>query len=109
MSELHICGSTPGGKLWHTIRFSDHWQPFFDVKSAESNDPGTFASVGCAAEGFVEDGQLHVCGVTGDGGLWHTIRFQDPPGWQPSFGNVKGQESNDPGTFASVGCAYVSR
>jgi hypothetical protein len=107
LSELHICGSTPVGKLWHTIRFSDHWQPFGDVKAVESNDPGAFVSVGCAAAGFVEDGQLHVCGVTSDGGLWHTIRFQNSTSWQPSFGNVKGVESNDPGAFVSVGCGSI--
>jgi hypothetical protein len=90
--------------MWHTIRHADAtWQPFFgDVKGQESNDPGHFSAVGCAGV----NGELHVVGVTHDGGMWHTIRHADAT-WQPFFGDVKGQESNDPGHFSAVGCAGV--
>jgi hypothetical protein len=90
--------------MWHTIRLNDSsWQPFFgDVKGVESNDPGHFSAVSCAAVG----GQLHVVGLTDVGGMWHTIRHADGS-WQPSFGDVKGVESNDPGHFSAIGCAGV--
>jgi hypothetical protein len=51
-------------------------------------------------------GQLHVVGLTDDGGMWHTIRRADGS-WQSSFGDVKAVESNDPGHFSAVGCAGV--
>ena len=47
---------------------------------------------------------LHITGVTSDGKLWHTIRFADGS-WQPSFGDVKAQESNDPGSLYCCWCS----
>jgi hypothetical protein len=52
------------------------------------------------------NGELQVVGVTHEGGVWHTIRHAAGT-WQPFFGDVKGQESNDPGHFSAVGCAGV--
>ncbi len=47
----------------------------------------------------------HVTGVNSDGELWHTIRFASGS-WQPFFGDVKAQESNDPGLFyEDIACA----
>jgi hypothetical protein len=102
--QLHVVGLTDDGRMWHTIRLNDSsWQPFFgDVKGVESNDPGHFSAVSCAAVG----GQLHVVGLTDVGGMWHTIRHADGS-WQPSFGDVKSVESNDPGHFSAIGCAGV--
>ncbi len=103
--DLHLVGLTDTGGMWHTIRHDDQsWQPFFgDVKSVESNDPGYFRAVACA--GVNDD--LHVVALTDTGGMWHTIRHRDGS-WQPSFGDVKSVESNDPGHFSAVGCAGVS-
>jgi hypothetical protein len=101
--DLHVVVLTDIGGMWHTIRHSSSWQPFFgDVKSVESNDPGHFSAVSC---GNV-DGELHVAAVTNVGGMWHTIRHPDGS-WQPSFGDVKSVEKNDPGYFTLVGCAGV--
>ena len=103
--ELHLVGLTADGRMWHTIRRADgSWQPFFgDVKGQESNDPGFFSAVGCAGVG----GDLHVVSLTDDGWMWHTIRRANGK-WQPFFGDVKGQESNDPGFFSSVSCGSVN-
>lgn len=42
-----------------------------------------------------------MCAVTGNGGLWHTIRQADGS-WFP-FGDVK-KQAGDPGGFVDVGC-----
>jgi hypothetical protein len=98
-----VISLTGDGKLWHTIRFANgSWQSGFgDVKAQESNDPGPFTAVGCAGVG----GDLHMISLTGDGKLWHTIRFANGS-WQSFFGDVKAQESNDPGPFTDhISCA----
>jgi tyrosinase-like protein len=107
--ELQVVGLTDGGGMWHTIRHVDSWQPSFgDVKGVESNDPGHFSAVACAAVGGSTSGgdELHLIALTDAGGMWHTIRRADGS-WQPSFGDVKGVESNDPGFFSAVGCAGI--
>ena len=100
--RLQLVASTSVGGVWHTIRHADgSWVPSFgDVKGQEANDPGYFAAVGCAGVGD----ELHVVGLTDVGGMWHTIRHADGS-WQPSFGDVKAQEANDPGHFSVVACA----
>jgi hypothetical protein len=98
--ELHVCGVSDDGKLWHTLRSSQNsWLPFEDVQATASNAPDAFASVSITGG----DGDLHVCAQAG-GDLWHTIRFSsDPPSWQSAFENVK-EEAGDPGSFGPVGC-----
>src|SRR5260370_40927092 len=49
---------------------------------------------------------MHLVVVTRGGGLWHTIRHLNGS-WQPSFGDIKGQEPNDPGHFSGAGSAGV--
>jgi hypothetical protein len=48
--------------------------------------------------------RLQLVACTSVGGMWHTIRHGDGS-WEPSFGDVKGQEVSDPGHFAVVACA----
>ena len=98
--DLHLVALTADGGMWHTSRHPDgSWEPSFkDVKARQSNDPGYFTAVSCAGVGD----DLHLVALTADGGMWHTI--SGPDAWQPSFGDVKGQESNDPGCFTAVGC-----
>ena len=72
------------------------WIGFGDVKGAVAGShPGAFEAVGCAGV----NGQLHVCGVTRDGGMWHAIRREDGGGI--GFGDVKGQAGSHPGPFAA--------
>jgi hypothetical protein len=107
--ELHVCGITKAGGLWHTIRHLDgSWQSFFGDVTSQAGNPGTFQRLGIASV----DNELHVCGVTTDGGLWHTIRHMDGS-WTPFF-DVKNQAGNPstpaeiPPAFADVSSAGVS-
>jgi hypothetical protein len=108
LEELHVCGVTEDGKLWHTIHFSDPpWLPFVNVQVLSANAPDTFATVSTAETG----GNLHVCAQAG-GEIWHTSRVSaDPflgqaPGWQASFDRVE-EQAGRPGSFGSVSCANV--
>jgi hypothetical protein len=38
--------------------------------------------------------------------MWHTIRNPDGT-WQPTYGLIESQETNDPGPFSAVACAGV--
>jgi hypothetical protein len=80
---LHIC-SQAEGTIWHTMRFLDppKWQDTFDnVKEQAASNPGIFVSASCANLA----GDLHICGLTEDGKLWHTFLSSSvpAPGWQP--------------------------
>jgi hypothetical protein len=99
--ELHVCGVTSDGGIWHAIREPRRWIGFGDVKGQAGAHPGTFTSVACAGIG----GELHVCGVTSDGGIWHAIRRAD--GSWVGFGDVKSQAGAHPGGFTSVACAEI--
>lgn len=48
---------------------------------------------------------LQICGVTQDGGLWHTLRHASGA-WEP-FGDVKGA-TGDPGAFVDIACAGLN-
>src|SRR6266567_8936967 len=53
--ELHLCGVTQDGKLWHTIRTSANplqWQRFEDVTTAGGGNPGFFTCVNIAVNFF---------------------------------------------------------
>jgi hypothetical protein len=101
--DLHVFAQA-SGDLWHTVRFSNppSWQAAFDrVKELAGNDPGSFGSISAADV----DGDLHVCGVTHDGKLWHTIRVaSNPPRWQP-FQDVTAAGGGTPGSFSLVSLA----
>ena len=99
--ELHVCAVTNDGRLWHTIRHTTSWSwdSFGDVKAAAS-DPGMIVKV----VGAEVNGELHVCAVTNDGRLWHTIRHA--ASWD-SFGDVKAAAS-DPGAIVEIACASVN-
>ncbi len=83
-ADLHVCAVNAQGRLWHTIRFANSWQPFGDVEG-QTGEMGDLRQVAAAAVGS----DLHVCAVNAQGRLWHTIRFANGS-WQP-FGDVEGQ------------------
>ncbi len=102
--ELHVCGVTNDGTLWHTFRSSqNNWLPFEAVQTTFANTPVPFADVSIAAE----DGNLQVFAQAG-GDLWHTAHFSQPPGWQPVFDSLKAQAGNKPGSFVSVSCVDIA-
>lgn len=100
--ELQIISLTSDKKLWHSIRHASTWDSFGDVKAA-SSDPGDVVDIDCARKFDVDN--LHLCAVTDDGRLWHTIRY---PTYWDAFGDVKAA-SSDPGRIVSVSTAIVSR
>jgi hypothetical protein len=111
LEELHICGITDDGKLWHTLRSSlpgsFSWLPFANVQTLSTNGPDHFTKV-CIAQGIPDlQGRedLHVFTLAA-GDLWHTVRFSNPPSWQPTFDSIK-KQAGDPGTFGSISCGNV--
>jgi hypothetical protein len=72
------------GGMWH---FRFYGSELVDVK-AQSGDPGHFVTVGCGWQD-----ELHVCGITDDGAMWHTIRHLDGS-WASHFESVCAQAGN---------------
>jgi hypothetical protein len=92
--DLHICAIDAQGGLWHTIRRADGSWPsaFGDVQAqtrlvGPNQGIGPTPSVACATN---SQGDLHICAVDGQGGLWHTIRRADGT-WPFAFGDVQAQ------------------
>ena len=115
LEELHVCGVTSDGKLWHTLYpflvASFSWLPFADVQKLTGSNatPSHFTKVSIAQGSPDLQGRqdLHVFTQV-DGDIWHTTRFSNPPPprWQPTFGSIK-KQAGDPGTFGSISCANV--
>ena len=91
------------GIFWHTLRRSNGtWLPFSSVKSQAGNH-GQVRDVTCAVLGGLL-GELHVCAITQDGRLWHTIRAQNGT-WIP-FGDVELQ-TGDRRAFLRVSAGAI--
>jgi hypothetical protein len=44
--ELHLCGATTDGHLWHTVRHRDgSWLPFADVEATAAGEHGAFNAI----------------------------------------------------------------
>jgi hypothetical protein len=90
--DLHVCAIDAQGGLFHTIRRPDGTWPFaFGDVQAETSlvGPGIGRTpyVACATN---SQGDLHVCAIDAQGGLWHTIRRPDGT-WPFAFGDVQAQ------------------
>jgi hypothetical protein len=111
LEELHVCGVTEDGKLYHTLRgFADgsfYWLPFADVETISKNGPGLFTNVSVAQSSPDLQGKqdLHVFAQAADD-LWHTARISHPPHWQPAFDSIK-QQAGNPGAFSATSCVNV--
>jgi hypothetical protein len=104
LEELHICGVTNDGGLWHSVESpSRTFTVFGDVKGV-SGDVGQFNRVDCAGN----KSQLHLVGVTRNAvKAWHTIRI--PTAWSP-FANVLDQATGGPtaGYFLDVAVGFCN-
>ena len=109
-NDLHVCGLTADGLLWHTMRHDDGtWEPFFDIGSAAGDlvDP---IQLGCRfyARGAGVDGlQLFV--VTGDGRVWSTARRQSDGTWSPFIDIRRPGRAGNPGRFVDIDCFQQNR
>ena len=96
--DLDMGAVAGDGHVWHTTRdASTTWTRFTDPEAAK--DVGTFMRIGVAQ---IQSG-LHICGVTSDGRLWHTLRTDAGA----RFGDVKTATHAPPavGSFQAVACA----
>jgi hypothetical protein len=103
--NLHVVAVTDDSqaqetRVWHTIRYSNSWQPFDDIEWA-AGDRGNFVAVDCAGIGE----QLHVVGVTADGRLWHAIRY--PTWWQPFNDVEQSLAGGERGHHFHIACAGI--
>jgi len=120
--ELHACGITANygsstmdtGILAHTVR---HFDTTLDAGGFERNQfsawedvaglagtSGTFVDVGCAGvrNPDTNSDELHVCAVSDDGRLWHSVRFGSTS-WT-HLTDVAAQAGSN-GPFSRVDCA----
>ncbi len=84
-----------------------NWGSFEDVTDTNrAGFPGSFTNSACAnvsPEGLIKE--LHVCGVTQDGKLWHTMRTSaNPLAWQ-LFEDVTAAGGGNPGSFSCINIA----
>ena len=90
--DLHVCAIDGQGGLWHTIRRADgSWpQAFGNVQAATGMAGPNIGPTPYSACATNAQGDLHICAIDGQGGLWHTIRRADGS-WPQAFGNVQAQ------------------
>jgi hypothetical protein len=102
--DLHVLARSNQGVLLHGLRNgSGQWTQFNDVSAFAGQTGSPFVGAGHAA-GLASD--LHVCAVTGNGKVWHTVRSTATGGWT-SFGDVKAIAGNV-GSFTEVDCVAIN-
>lgn len=121
--DLHVCAVTsaptgvslPPGKVFHAFRRHSssadaagdelgQWTGWSDVGALTGTDPGKIVDVACAGavNPTTRSEELHLCVVTSDGRLLHSIR-NAAAAWAP-FGDA-GQNAGHTGSFVRVACA----
>lgn len=92
------------GRILHTVRYpGGGWQPaFIDVEAAVTQN-ASFIHLDTAEL----NGEIHVVGITPDGKLLHTVRYNNGS-WQYFFGDVEQWWTGEVGHFTSVSCAGVN-
>jgi hypothetical protein len=112
--ELHVCAIGWNRRLYHVYRqktdpFHNNWSQWTDIEF-RAGERGRFIEVGCAGVYNPATGMqdLHLCGVTGDGHIWHavgsgTLSNLGFSNWSPlaDVGGVIGERGN----FFDVDCA----
>jgi hypothetical protein len=123
--ELNVCavtasgGQIPRGRILRVVRSNAN--PFdaepskwgggwFDVESLGGGEKGKFVDVGCAGvvNPSTQKEELHICGVTEDGHLWHAVepapRTSSAGATFSILGDVEGHAGEE-GDFVRVDCA----
>jgi hypothetical protein len=96
--NLDLAAVSGNGHVWYATRNPDtSWEDFHDPEA--DRHVGAFLRIGVAR---LQSG-LHLCGVTADGRLWHTLG----PGPGAVFRDVKNVISppREVGSFQALGCA----
>jgi hypothetical protein len=98
--DLELAAVSGNGHVWHATRKPDtSWEKFHDPEA--DRHVGAFLRIGVAR---LQSG-LHLCGVTADGRLWHTLG----PGPGAVFRDIKAVIKPPPevgvGSFQALGCA----
>jgi hypothetical protein len=106
-TDLHLCGITLDGRLWHTLRLLDwyfpifliqSWTPFREVHDNQGFRAGTCSRVACRTSGET----LHVCAL-GDQNdpIWYITRHPDGV-WDEHFDFII-----NPNSFPLIDVALV--
>jgi len=105
--EIHVVISTnpeAGPRTLHTIRRADgSWETLRIIdRQVKPPRPDFFMQLYCAGAA----GQLHICGVTGEGNILHTIRYPDGT-WQNHWDDLKAILQPPPtgGPYPRIQCA----
>jgi hypothetical protein len=87
-------------RILHTSGTGSFWDRFEDLNELQSAGfPGSFVSVDCAYLLIGDRSLLYVCGVTQDGKLWYTPRWDFT--WLP-FANQQLLVKNAPQVFSNI-------
>lgn len=104
--SLHVVAVNTAGEIRHTIRQADGvWQPFLGDIESQTGNAGHFTDSDCTLD---TANNLHVCGVTNNGLLFHTRRNANGA-WISPFTNVSsvlGFSSSV--VFKRISCTFLN-
>jgi hypothetical protein len=97
VDNLFLCAVTNEGNILYTIRYPGRWDPFAQIQ--ENNQALYFLAVSTAQV----NGNVHVCGISGGGNLYHNTRAQYQGRWN-GFALINNQID-----FKDIDCGNVER